>query len=118
MRGFDRSDVDLLRTVFRPDAQSNDGPRSNTLDDFVAGHVAGHDDLLGSLGLHMTGETDERRPACTSGGRDDDRLERRQGFGELWSTLRTPGDRAWGRHDRTDVAYVRPLRPRTEVVIG
>jgi len=39
MRGFDRNDVDLLKSSFWADAQINYGSQSNSVDDFIARHL-------------------------------------------------------------------------------
>ena len=42
MRGFDRNDVELMRTAFWPDVQINYGKQSNSFDDFVVRHLNEH----------------------------------------------------------------------------
>jgi len=42
MRGFDRNDVELMRSAFWPDVQINYGAQSNTFNEFVGRHLNQH----------------------------------------------------------------------------
>jgi ketosteroid isomerase-like protein len=42
MRGFDRNDVELMRSAFWPDAQINYGRQSNSFEEFVVRHLNWH----------------------------------------------------------------------------
>ena len=59
MRGFDRNDVDLMRSAFWPDVQINYGAQSNTFDEFVVRHLSQHTSTLSSWGHLLTNETVE-----------------------------------------------------------
>lgn len=54
MRGFDRNDVELLRSAFWPDVQINYGAQSNSLNDFLAKHLNRHTGELASWGHLLT----------------------------------------------------------------
>lgn len=57
MRGFDRNDVDLMRSAFWPDVQINYGNESNTFDEFVARHLNQHMVTYKAWGHLLTNET-------------------------------------------------------------
>ncbi len=59
MRGFDRNDVELLRSACWPDVQINYGPEVNTFDEFVARHLDAHTAHAASWGHLITNETVE-----------------------------------------------------------
>ena len=59
MRGFDRNDVDLLRSAVWPDFQINYGEQVNTFDEFVARHLHDHTAHTESWGHLITNETVE-----------------------------------------------------------
>jgi len=59
MRGFDRNDVELLRSAFWPDVQINYGSQSNSFDEFVFRHLNQHTAGLKSWGHLITNETAE-----------------------------------------------------------
>lgn len=59
MRGFDRNDVELLRSAFWPDVQINYGDQVNTFDEFVTRHLNQHTAHLASWGHLITNETVE-----------------------------------------------------------
>lgn len=104
MRGFDRNDVELLKSAFWPDVQINYGSQSNSLDEFIVRHLNLHTKELASWGHLITNETVDIagdvahvetyvtalfRPkddnssfaggATIAGGRYIDRLDRRNG---------------------------------------
>jgi SnoaL-like domain len=57
MRGFDRNDVELMRTAFWPDVQINYGTQSNSFDEFVARHLNEHTKDLAHWGHLITNES-------------------------------------------------------------
>lgn len=57
MRGFDRNDVQLMRSAFWPDVQINYGDQSNTFDEFVVRHLNQHTATLKTWGHLLTNET-------------------------------------------------------------
>jgi hypothetical protein len=57
MRGFDRNDVELMRSAFWPDVQINYGKQSNTFDEFVVTHLNQHTATLKAWGHLLTNET-------------------------------------------------------------
>lgn len=57
MRGFDRNDVELLRSAFWPDVQINYGEQVNTFDEFVERHLDRHVSGLAAWGHLLTNET-------------------------------------------------------------
>lgn len=57
MRGFDRDDVELMRSAFWPDVQINYGNQSNTFDEFVSRHLNLHTAELSAWGHLLTNET-------------------------------------------------------------
>jgi hypothetical protein len=57
MRGFDRNDVELLRSAFWPDVQINYGEQINTFDEFVERHLDNHTGGLTAWGHLLTNET-------------------------------------------------------------
>jgi ketosteroid isomerase-like protein len=57
MRGFDRNDVELMRSAFWPDVQINYGKQSNTFDEFVVRHLNQHTATLKTWGHLLTNET-------------------------------------------------------------
>ncbi len=57
MRGFDRNDVQLMRSAFWPDCQINYAYQSNTLDEFIKRHLEFHMAKLSSWGHLITNET-------------------------------------------------------------
>jgi hypothetical protein len=57
MRGFDRNDLDLLRSAFWPDAQINYYDQVNTVDQFVARHLDEHTAELAAWGHLLTNES-------------------------------------------------------------
>jgi hypothetical protein len=59
MRGFDRSDVELMRTAFWPDVQINYGRQSNTFDEFIERHLKLHTTQLATWGHLLTNESVE-----------------------------------------------------------
>jgi hypothetical protein len=59
MRGFDRNDVELMRSAFWPDAQINYRDQVNTFDEFVQRHLVPHTEQLNAWGHLLTNETVE-----------------------------------------------------------
>lgn len=59
MRGFDRNDVELLRSTVWPDFQINYGEQANTFDEFVARHLDDHTAHTKTWGHLITNETVE-----------------------------------------------------------
>jgi len=59
MRGFDRNDLELLRSAFWPDVQINYGDQVNSFDDFVVKHLNRHTAELLSWGHLITNESVE-----------------------------------------------------------
>ena len=57
MRGFDRNDVELMRTAFWPDVQINYGTQSNSFDEFVSRHLDEHTRDLAHWGHLITNES-------------------------------------------------------------
>lgn len=57
MRGFDRNDLDLMRSAFWPDVQINYGAQSNSIDEFVERHLKNHTAQLETWGHLVTNET-------------------------------------------------------------
>jgi hypothetical protein len=57
MRGFDRNDVELMRSAFWPDVQINYGSQSNTFDEFVSRHLNRHVAELSTWGHLITNES-------------------------------------------------------------
>lgn len=57
MRGFDRNDVELMRSAFWPDVQINYGGQSNTFEEFVIRHLNKHTEQLSAWGHLLTNET-------------------------------------------------------------
>lgn len=57
MRGFDRNDVELLRSAFWPDVQINYSEQVNTFDQFVERHLDNHTGGLTAWGHLLTNET-------------------------------------------------------------
>lgn len=57
MRGFDRNDVELMRSAFWPDVQINYGAQSNTFEEFVTRHLNLHTSQLAVWGHLLTNET-------------------------------------------------------------
>jgi hypothetical protein len=100
MRGFDRNDVELLRSAFWPDVQINYGEQVNTFEEFVARHLDLHTSgfahyahLLTNESIDVVGDTAHVESYVTAlfsrkdetsqlvGGRYIDRLDRRD---DVW----------------------------------
>lgn len=58
-RGFDRNDIDLMRSAFWPDVEINYGSQSNSLDEFIIRHLRWHTDSLETWALLLTNESIE-----------------------------------------------------------
>lgn len=57
MRGFDRQDLELMKSAFWPDAQINYSFKSSSVDDFAAVHWAAHRKISTLYGHLLTNES-------------------------------------------------------------
>src|SRR5262249_7630701 len=55
--GFDRKDVELMRSAFWPDVQINYGSQSNSFDEFVTRHLDEHMKIYAHYGHLITNES-------------------------------------------------------------